>query len=124
MLCFVVDENDNIAGFGISLPSLSKALKKCQGKLFPFGWFHLLQALNNYEKIDLMLTGVTPEWQNKGVHSIYHAVLNSNYHKLGVKIAITNPQLENNDAHRIWLKYDSKILIRRRIYKKDIRVYI
>jgi len=120
MLCFVVDENDDIVGFGVSLPSLSKALKKCKGKLFPFGWFYLLKALNNYEKIDLLLTGVTPEWQNKGVHSLYHAELNKNYNNLGVKIAITNPQLESNEAHRIWLKYDCKLLIRRRIYAKVI----
>jgi len=120
MICFIVDENDDIVGFGISLPSLSKALKKCKGKLFPLGWFHLLKALKNYEKIDLLLTGVTPEWQNKGIHSLYHAVMNNNYIDLGVKIAITNPQLENNDAHRIWLKYNSKLLIRRRIYVKGI----
>jgi len=120
MICFVIDENDEIVGFGISLPSLSQALKKCKGKLFPFGWFHLLRALRNYKKIDLLLTGVTPEWQNKGVHSIYHANMNKNYLDLGVKIAVTNPQLESNDAHRIWLKYNSRLLIRRRIFLKEI----
>jgi len=118
MLCFVVDENDDIVGFGVSLPSLSAALKKCKGKLFPFGWFYLLKALKKYDKIDLLLTGVTPEWQNRGVHSLYHAELNQNYIDLGVKIAITNPQLESNEAHRIWQKYHCKLLIRRRIYKK------
>jgi hypothetical protein len=122
MLCFVVNENDDIVGFGVSLPSLSKAQKKCKGKLLPFGWFHLLKALKNYEKIDLLLTGVLPEWQNKGIHSLYHAVLNHNYIELGVKTAITNPQLENNEAHRIWLKYNSKILIRRRIYVKELMI--
>ena len=120
MICFIVDANDDIVGFGVSLPSLSNALKKSKGKLFPFGWFHLLKALNTFEKIDLLLTGVTPEWQNKGVHSIYHAVLNSHYIDLGVKTAITNPQLESNEAHRIWLKYNRKLLIRRRIYMKNI----
>jgi hypothetical protein len=80
----------------------------------------LLNALKKYEKIDLLLPGVTPEWQNKGVHSLYHAELNKNYNNLGVKIAITNPQLESNEAHRIWLKYDCKLLIRRRIYAKVI----
>jgi len=121
MLCFVVNENDDIVGFGVSLPSLSKALKKCKGKLLPFGWFYLLKALKKYEKIDLLLTGVTPEWQNKGIHSLYHAELNKNYIDLGVKKAITNPQLEHNDAHKIWLKYDSKLLIRRRIYIKEVK---
>jgi hypothetical protein len=120
LLCFVVDQHDDIVGFGLSLPSLSQALKKCKGKLFPFGWFYLLKALKNYNKIDLLLTGVTPEWQNKGVHSLYHTVMNNNYIDSGVKTAITNPQLESNEAHRIWLKYDCRLLMRRRIYIKGI----
>jgi GNAT superfamily N-acetyltransferase len=118
--CFIVDEHDEIVGFGISMPSISQARKKNRGKLFPFGWIHLLRALKNYDKIDLYLTGVTPEWQNKGIHSLYHAIMNQSYIDLGVKIAITNPQLESNEAHRIWLKYNSKIVIRRRIYTKKV----
>jgi len=120
MSCFIVDENDDIVGFGISMPSLSKARKKSKGKLFPFGWFHLLKALRKFDTIDLYLTGVTPEWQNKGIHSLYHAVLNQNYNDLGVKTCITNPQLEDNEAHWIWLKYNSKVVIRRRIFVKSI----
>jgi len=120
LVCFIVDKNDDLVGFGISMPSLSKALKKNRGKLFPFGWIHLLKALNNFEKIDLYLTGVTPEWQSKGIHSLYHATMNQNFINLGVKTAITNPQLENNEAHRVWQKYNSKMIIRRRIYIKEI----
>jgi hypothetical protein len=120
MLCFIVDENDDIVAFGLSLPSLTNAYRKSKGKLFPFGWVHLLKALKNYEKIELLLTGVTPEWQNKGVHSLYHAYMNKNYLDLGVKIALANPQLESNEAHIIWQKYDSKIVIRRRIYIKPL----
>jgi GNAT superfamily N-acetyltransferase len=120
-LCFIVDEHDDIVAFGLSLPSLTKAYRKSKGKLFPFGWIHLLKGLRNYEKIELLLTGVTPEWQNKGVHSLYHAYMNQNYLDLRVKTALANPQLESNEAHRIWQKYDSKIVIRRRIYIMKIR---
>jgi GNAT superfamily N-acetyltransferase len=120
MSCFIVDANDDIVGFGISMPSLSKARKNGNGKLFPFGWVHFLKALKKFDTIDLYLTGVTPEWQNKGIHSLYHAILNQNYIELGVKTAITNPQLENNEAHWIWLKYNSKVIIRRRIFVKKI----
>jgi GNAT superfamily N-acetyltransferase len=118
LICFIVDENDDIVGYGISMPSFVKALRKCRGKMFPFGWFHFLKALKNYDTIDLLLTGVTPEWQNKGVHSLYHAEMNKKYIELGVKMALSNPQLESNEAHRIWQKYDSKIAICRRIYIK------
>jgi len=120
MTCFIVDENDDIAGFGISMPSFTDALRKNKGKLFPFGWIHLLKAFKKYDKIDLLLTGVTPEWQNKGIHSLYHAEMNNKYIALGVKTALSNPQLESNEAHRVWQKYDSKLAIRRRVYIKKL----
>ena len=120
LICLVVNQEDKIVAFGISMPTLSKALQKSKGKLFPFGWVHLLKALKNYEYIDLYLNGVDPDWQNKGVHSIYYAKMNENYIRLGSKIAIANPQLETNQAAHIWTKYESKIAIRRRAYIKDI----
>ena len=120
MICFIVDENDDIVGFGVSMPSLVDALRKSKGKLFPFGWIHVLKALKNYEKTSLLLTGVTPEWQNKGIHSLYHAEMNINYIALGVKTAIASPQLEHNEAHRVWEKYNSEVAIRRRIYIKKL----
>ncbi|MBR1769183.1 MAG: N-acetyltransferase [Bacteroidales bacterium] len=120
LICLVVDDKDEVVAFGISMPTLSKALQKSKGRLFPFGWYHILKALKNYEYIDLYLNGVSPEWQNKGVHSIYYAKMNENYIKLGSKIAIANPQLETNQASQIWTKYDSKVAIRRRAYIKKI----
>lgn len=120
LVCLVVDPQDNIVAFGISMPTLSKALQKAKGRLFPFGWYYLLKALKNYEYIDLYLNGVDPDWQNKGVHSIYYAKMNENYIRLGSKMAIANPQLETNQASQIWTKYDSRIAIRRRAYIKEI----
>jgi hypothetical protein len=120
LLCFIVDENDDIVGYGISMPSFVNALRKSKGKFFPFGWIHFLKALNNFGSIDLLLTGVTPEWQNKGVHSLYHAEMNKKYIELGVRTALSNPQLESNEAHRVWQKYDSKLAARRRIYLRRL----
>lgn len=120
LICLVVDKNDDVVAFGISMPSLSKALRKAKGRLFPFGWIYLLKALKNFENIDLYLNGVKPEWQNKGVHSIYYAEMNKRYIALGSKMAIADPQLETNQAANIWKKYDSSIAIRRRAYIKTI----
>lgn len=120
LICLVVDEKDDVVAFGISMPTLSRALQKSKGRLFPFGWYHILKALKNYDYIDLYLNGVDPEWQNKGVHSIYYAKMNENYIKLGSKMAIANPQLETNQASQVWTKYDSKVAIRRRAYIKNV----
>lgn len=95
----VREEDDAVVGFGISLPSLSKALQKAKGHLFPFGWIHLLKALKSKPKvIDLYLTGVLPEYQNKGVNALLFNDLIPVYRSVGAVYAESNPELETNSA--------------------------
>lgn len=95
----VREEDDAVVGFGISLPSLSKALQKARGRMLPFGWFHLLKALKTKPKvIDLYLTGVLPEYQNKGVNALLFNDLIPVYKRIGTVYAESNPELESNSA--------------------------
>lgn len=118
--CILLDENDNLVAFGISFPSISKALQKAKGKLFPFGWIHLLKAMNNFETTDLMINGAVPEWQNKGVSAVYYKEISIRTKKAGNKWGITNPQIETNSAANIWSAYESEPYMRRRCYLKQI----
>ncbi len=118
---FVVDQNDNLVAFGLSIPSLTEAYQKAKGHLFPFGWFHLLRALHKYDTIDLLLNGVHPDWQRRGVHSIYYAEMNRNAIKNHVMYAYTNPQIIGNEAEKIWRStYDTTPLMTRAIFGKKI----
>lgn len=120
LLCFIIDEDEKVVGFGITLPSLSAAFKKAKGKLFPFGFIHILKALHHYDTVDLYFNGVHPDWQNKGIHSLYYVALNEQYKKLGVKYAISTGQLETNiNAVGIWDNYDKEPYLRTRCYIKD-----
>lgn len=93
------EEDDAVVGFGVSLPSLSRALKKVKGRLFPFGFIHLLKALKAKPKVvDLYLMGVLPEYQNKGVNALLFNDLIPVYRNLGVVYAESNPELEANSA--------------------------
>ena len=100
LLTLIVREEDNaVVGFGISIPSLSRALQKSKGKLWPFGWFHLLKALRSKpEIVDLYLMGVLPEYQSKGVNALLFNDLIPIYKSLGVVYAESNPELESNNA--------------------------
>ena len=118
-VCFVADASDKIIGFGVSMPSLSKAMQKAKGRLFPFGFIYLLRALRQNDAIDLYLNGVLPEWQNKGVHSLYYSEMNKAYIRHNIKTAISNPQLESNTlAISAWKSYEKELYIRRRCYRK------
>ena len=116
----VLDENNELVAFGIAFPTISPALQKAKGHLFPFGWYHLLRAMHNYENVDLMLNGAVPQWQNKGVSAIYHCSMADKYRKSKTKYAISNPQIETNSAVNVWGKYEHELYMRRRCYVKSI----
>lgn len=121
-VCFVVNENDEVVGFGISMPSLSEALIKAKGKMLPTGFIHLFKALYGKNQIvDMYLNGVRPDYQNKGVHAIYYLELMKSYIANGITTAITNPQLETNTkALRLWESYEHVTHLRRRCFVKHL----
>ncbi|MDR0566603.1 MAG: hypothetical protein LBG47_06165 [Prevotellaceae bacterium] len=122
LLCFILDDGDNVVGFGLSMPTLSRAFQKARGKLFPFGFIHILKSLYRYSEIDLYVNGVLPEWQRRGVHSLYYVAMNEMYIKRRITTAISSSQLETNaNALGIWDNYEKELLFRTRCYiKKSI----
>lgn len=119
--CFLYDKDDEIAAFGISFMSISKALQKARGRLFPFGWYHLLRALRHNDTIDMMINGAAPKYQSTGVSAVYHRILREKVGKLGLTWGITNPQIETNSAAKVWERYNPEPFMRRRCYIKKIQ---
>ena len=118
-VCFVLDKNDEVVGFGITVLSLSEALQKAKGKLLPFGFINILKALNKNEKVDMLLQGVKPEYIKKGVVSVFYAELMQAYIDNGIKTAISSHLLEDNfNSHLMFKDYDTRQHLRRRIYIK------
>lgn len=93
----VKNEDRTLIGVGISIPSLSRALIKGRGRLFPTGWYHLIKAFKGKNDIvDLMLVAVDPEYQNKGVNALLFTDLIPSFNRHGYKWAESNPELELN----------------------------
>ena len=120
LCCFLLDQDGDIAAFGIAFPSISEALKKAKGSLFPFGWIHFLKALRNFENIDLMINGASPKWQKSGISAVFHCIMADQFRKAGVKWAVANPQIETNNAVNVWDRYENELYMRRRCYVKNI----
>lgn len=118
----VVDRDDNLIGVRISMPSMTKALQKSQGKLFPFGWWHMLKALKGHnDVVDLMLIAVRPEYQSKGVNSLFFYDLCNLFIRDGVKYAETNLELEENiHVQSQWEYFERRQHRRRRAYRKSL----
>lgn len=123
MLTFIEDQEGELIGAGITIPSLSEALQKCNGEIFPFGWWHLLKAmfLKKPDTLDLLLIGVKPDWQNKGVNSLLFVDLFQNYRKMGFRYAETNANLETNaKVQAMWVPFEKELHKRRWVFGKDI----
>jgi len=124
MVTVVVRESDDkVVGIAITLPSLSAALQKGRGRLFPFGWFHLLKALYGKGKIvDLYIMGVLPEYQNKGVNALLFYDLIPVFIRRGFVYAESNPELElNYKMQSQWDYFDAKHVKTRRAYIKLLK---
>lgn len=112
-----------VVGVGISIPSLARALQKCGGKLFPFGWWHILRALKFHktEVVDLLLVGVLPDYRQKGANALLFYDLIPHYQRLGFKWGETHVEMETNmKVQGQWQYLNREIHKRRRCYKKDI----
>ena len=123
MLTFVEDKNGDLIGAGISIPSLSEALQKCNGEIFPFGWWHLLKTMffKKPDTLDLLLIGVRPDYQSKGVNSLIFCDLFQNYKRLGFKYAETNANLETNaKVQAMWNPFEKELHKRRWVFGKEI----
>ena len=123
LVSLVTEANGRLIGVGISMPSMSRALQKAKGKLFPFGWFHLLKPLKwkHPDTLDLMLIGVLPEYQSKGVNAIFFHDLLPIYISEGYKYVETNVELESNTrVQSQWIYFERKQHKRRRCFKKQL----
>lgn len=123
-VALVVDENEKLVAFGISMPSLSKALQKSRGRMFPFGWYYLLKAISGkVDVVDLMLVAVKPEYQNKGVNALIFTKLIPAYIANGYKYAESNLELEGNEAvQKQWEYFERRLHRRRRAWKRAIKL--
>lgn len=122
LISIVVDADSKLIAVGISMPSMSRALQKSKGKMFPTGWWHLLKGLKGKnDRVDLMLVAVRPEFQNKGVNALLFQDLIPYYNKYGYKYAESNPEMETNaKVQNQWGYFKTRQHRRRRSYYKNL----
>jgi hypothetical protein len=117
----VVDENNEMVGFAITMPSFTKALKRINGKMFPFGLYHLWRALRKNNRASFYLIGIQESYQSKGVTAIIFQDIQEMFNKRGITEVETNPELEENKAiQAMWKNYKHELHKRRRTYRKNI----
>ena len=120
----IVDEKDNVVGVAVTMGSISQAMRKADGSLWPLGWFHLLKALKwkREENAEMLLIAVRPDLQGYGVNALFFDDLIPIYNKYGFRWAETGPQLEDNVRELSqWKPLHPEIVKRRRCYCKELK---
>lgn len=123
LIPMIFNEQNELVGVAIMIPYLAKALIKCRGKLFPFGWFHLLKSLyiKHDDTVEFLLVGIRPDYQNKGVNALLVTSLYPALKKRGFVKAETNCNLVDNDkVINLWSHFPHEVHKKRRAYIKDI----
>lgn len=119
----VLNEKDEMVGVAVTMGSMSKALQKANGRLWPTGWYHLLKALKwkHADCAEMLLIGVRPDYQGMGVNALFFDDLIPIYNQYGFKWAETGPQLENNVRELSqWKPLQPEYVKRRRCYRKEL----
>jgi GNAT superfamily N-acetyltransferase len=118
-VALVINPQDELIAFGITIPSLSTAFQKAGGSLFPLGFYHILKALKRNHAGELCLVAIRPDYQGKGVNALLMEEINKGYIRNKIKVAESNPELEDNTrVQSIWTYYEAQCHKRRRCYIK------
>lgn len=118
---FIVDKENNMVAFSIVMPSFSEALQKAKGKLFPFGFYHMLKAKKESKDVLFYLIGIDPEYQSKGVTAMIFNEYYKVFKEKKIQNCIRTPELEDNHAiHNMWKHFDPVTFRRRRTYRKEL----
>ncbi len=119
----VANKQDEIVAVGVGMPSLSEALRKCGGRLFPLGWYHLLKALKSKHitDFDLLLIAVRPDYQDKGLTALIFNEMTPHFQKYGIQRVETTAILEDNfKSQANFSDFDYIQHKRRRAYIKEL----
>jgi len=121
-LSIILDGDDKVVGFGVAMPSLSKAMQKAKGSLFPFGFVHILNALKQNDTIDLLLIAIDERYQNKGINAMIFDKFAQGITKNGIKYIESTRELEDNTSvQNLWHYLEHTLTKRARTYKKQIK---
>lgn len=123
MLTFVEDKKGNLIAAGLTMPSIAETLQKCNGEMLPFGWFQLLRTMywKKPDTVEMLLIGVKPEWQSRGVNSLIFVDLLDRLKRMGFKYAETNANLEDNTkVQAMWTIFEREQHKKRWVFGKEI----
>jgi hypothetical protein len=117
----VVDRSGKLQGFFLGLPSLSSSFQRAGGRLFPFGFFHILRGFKRFDTVDFYFAGVHPQANVKRIFPMMALGMWRALKAANVRYLETNRELETNTAVvNLWSRFEVLNRRRTRIFRKDL----
>jgi len=121
LVSLVIDKDEKLVGYGIALPSFTQAFRRSKGKLFPWGYWHVLKATKRNDRADLYLIGIADHMRNKGLIALIFEDIMSAFIRKGIQKVESNPELETNqEVQSMWKNYNYRQHKRRRVFQKHL----
>lgn len=115
----VVNNENVVVGFVIGIPNMSAGIIKARGRLFPFGFIHILKGRNCSKKLDVYMGAVKEEYRSKGVDVLMGYRIFEEAHSAGIEFLDSHHELESNVAMRSEMeRVGGKIYKKYRIFQK------
>ncbi|MCU0612098.1 MAG: hypothetical protein MUE60_09960 [Candidatus Eisenbacteria bacterium] len=112
---------ERLVGFVIAMPNLSRAFQKARGRLFPFGFIHLLRGMKTSKVLDFYVAGVSPEYRNRGIDLLMAYEMGKTALARGMTHAESNREMEENAKIQAqWKLYDRRLHRRSWVYTKRL----
>jgi GNAT superfamily N-acetyltransferase len=118
---FVAEEGDKTVGIAITVPDINQVLKRMNGRLLPFGWWHFLRRRRIMDRCRVGFLGVKPAYQHTGVAAGLYARHFNQAEVDRVKWGEMGWILETNTAmNRGMEAMGGRIVKRYRVYQSDL----
>lgn len=117
----VVDDKSKVVAFVVAMPDISNGFRKAKGKLFPFGFIHILRAFKQTNQLNLLLGCVSEELQNSGLIALMAQSMYKSAKENGLTVLDSHLILEDNKKMRaVMERMEHEIYKKYRIFEKAL----
>ncbi len=103
------------------IPDLTQGIQRAKGKLFPFGWYHLLKSQKETKKARGIILFVDERHQKRGIPGYMILKMRKNLLEAGFKkIEISSISSMNKDSNGIYQWLDMDIVKKYRLFGKSV----
>jgi hypothetical protein len=117
----IYNKNKELIAFALAMPEISEGIRKAGGRLFPFGFVHILRASRKSRQLTMLLGAIRDDYRNHGLDSVMGMKILESAQKAKFEFIDSHLVLENNTKMRAeYEKLGGVVYKRYRIFSKSL----